>query len=49
MQGGLTSGITVLDNKGSRPGTDAITGGDEGRAPEGYRDQVADYFRRLSE
>jgi len=51
MQGGLTSGTTVLDNKGSgsRPGADAITGGDEGRAPEGYRDQVADYFRRLSE
>lgn len=51
MQGGLTSGTTVLDNKGpgSRPDTDAITGGDEGRAPEGYRDQVADYFRRLSE
>ncbi len=51
MQGGLTSGTTVLDNKGSgaRPAAAAITGGDEGRAPESYRDQVADYFRRLSE
>lgn len=52
MQGGLSGGNVVLDNKSTSPrppGADAMTGGDEGRAPENYRDQVADYFRHLSE
>lgn len=52
MQGGLSTGTAVLDNASPsvRPsGHTSTTGGDEGRAPENYRDQVADYFRHLSE
>lgn len=50
MQGGLSSGTAVLDGTvlSSKP-VDTTSGGDEGRAPENYRDQVADYFRHLSE